>query len=131
MTIRRTLAGAVIATVSWIIGYFATRAVTEGMSATSAYAVLVGWWFTAYVASRVAIPVLAAAPLSAAYFALYLFAAIGGQSWFYGDVSSLTLVQTLGIGLLQAAIIGSPILFDGLFRIGARIWFRAAKRKVE
>jgi hypothetical protein len=64
---RRILAGALTAAVSWTVGYFATLAIGEGMSSVSAYAVIVGWWLTAYVSSSFVLPVAAAIPLALGY----------------------------------------------------------------
>ncbi|WP_145930988.1 hypothetical protein [Immundisolibacter cernigliae] len=125
---RRTLAGALIGAISWGIGYFGTRALAEGMSAASAYAVLVGWWLTAYVSSRFALPFLAVVPLSVVYLALFIAAVLGDQSWFYRDVSSLPLSSVLGIGLIQAIFVSSPILFDGFFRQVVLFYSRHSKR---
>jgi len=64
---RRTLTGAVMGAATWTIGYFGTMVLAEGMSAAPAYAVLVGWWLTAYICATLTVPVLAAVPLSVAY----------------------------------------------------------------
>lgn len=121
---RKSFAGALTAAVSWAVGYFATLALGQGMSAVSAYAVIVGWWLTAYVSSSFALPVAAVIPLSVGYLALFLVATISGQSWFYKDASSLTVPAVLGIGLAQAVAICSPILFDWLTRQAIRICSR-------
>lgn len=113
---RKSLLGAMIGAISWIVGYWVTRFVGDGMSAVDAYALLVGWWFTAYVSSRFALSIAAAVLLSLGYWVLFVIAALVGQPWFYRDVLELTFPAMLWIGLLQAAVIGSPILFDRLFR---------------
>ena len=109
---RKSLSGALIGSISWIAGYWMTRIVGEGMVAVDAYALLVGWWLTAYVSSRFALSIAAAIVLSLGYWVLFIVAALAGQPWFYKDVVELTLPAMLWIGLLQAAFVGSPILFD-------------------
>lgn len=109
---RKSLSGALIGSISWIAGYWMTRIVGEGMGAVDAYALLVGWWLTAYVSSRFALSIAAAIILSLGYWVLFIVAALAGQPWFYKDVVELTLPAMLWIGLLQAAFVGSPILFD-------------------
>ena len=121
---RKSLTGAMIGAISWFVGYFVARLLGEGMSGVSAYAVLVGWWLTAYVSSRFTLPITTMLPLSVAYLALFFIAAISGQSWFYRDVSALTFPALLWIGLVQAVAISSPILFDWLFRHAIRICSR-------
>lgn len=124
---RKSLSGALIGAISWIVGYWVTRLVGEGMSAVSAYALLVGWWLTAYVSSRLDLSIAAAILLSLGYWALFIVAALAGQPWFYRDVSTLAFPAILWIGLLQAAVIGSPILFDRLFRRVSEISSHARK----
>jgi hypothetical protein len=118
---RRILGGAVIAAASWAVGYFATLAVGQGMSAVSAYAALVGWWLTAYVSSTLTLPVASVVPLFVACLTLFLVATMCGQSWLYRDASSLAFRDALEIGVLQALAICSPIMFDWLFRQAIRI----------
>ncbi|MBW8363856.1 MAG: hypothetical protein K0M39_04835 [Rhizobium sp.] len=113
---RKSLSGAMIGAISWIAGYWMIRFVGGGMSAVDAYALLVGWWFTAYVSSRFALSIAVAVLLSLGYWVLFVIAALVGQPWFYRDVLDLTFPAVLWIGLLQAVVIGSPILFDRLFQ---------------
>jgi hypothetical protein len=86
------------------------------MSAASAYAVLVGWWLTAYVAAKLAVPVRSIAPLFIGYLVLFLTATLSGQSWFYREAMSLSLASAVGLGAAQAAVVVSPILFEGAVR---------------
>ena len=118
---RRAFTGALTGAVCWVVGYGATQILGEGLSAISAYAALVGWWLTAYVSSRLALPVASALPLAVAAFSLFLLAAVNGQDWFYRDVSLLPFSAVLGRGLVQAAVISSPIIFDWLFGQVVRI----------
>jgi hypothetical protein len=113
---RKSLSGVLVGATSWVAGYWVTRFVAEGMSTVDAYALLVGWWLTAYVSSRFALSIAAAALLSFWYWVLFIVAALAGQPWFYKDVLELTLPAMLWIGLLQAAFVGSPILFDWVFQ---------------
>ena len=124
MTDRRVFAGSLAAAGSWTLGYLATFALCQGMSAASAYAVIVGWWFTAYVSSHFALPVAAAIPIAVGYLALFLIASFSGETWFYRDIASLSMSMVFGLGVVQALAIGSPILFDGLFRQAVRLFWR-------
>jgi len=66
--------------------------------------------------SRSGLSVKAALILSLCYWVLFVILAFAKQSWFYRDVTELTLPSILWIGILQATVIGSPILFDRLFQ---------------
>lgn len=124
---RKSLSGALIGAISWIAGYWVTRFVGEGTSAVDAYALLVGWWLTAYVSSRFALSIAAATLLSLGYWVLFIAVALAGQPWFYKDIVELTLPAMLWIGLLQSALVGSPILFDWVFQRVSQIGSRARK----
>lgn len=125
---RKSLPGALIGAISWIVGYWVTRFVGEGMSAVDAYALLVGWWLTAYVSSRFALSIAAATLLSLGYWVLFVALALAGHPWFYKDVVELTLPEILGIGLLQAALVGSPILFDLAFQRVSKLVYMHVSR---
>jgi hypothetical protein len=116
MSTKRILVSAGVCAATWALGYFGTKALAAGMSATSAYAVLVGWWLTAYTSASLTTPVLAIVPLFASYLVLFIVVALSGHSWFFRDVSSLSLVAVIGIGAAQAVVICTPLLFDGLVR---------------
>lgn len=120
----RDFLAALTAATSWAVGYFATLTLGKGMGAVSAYALIVGWWLTAYISSSLALRVTAVIPLFTGYLGMFLVVTISGQPWFYRDVTSLTLPATLVIGLAQALIVCSPLLFDGLFRLAIRIFLR-------
>lgn len=124
---RKSLSGALIGLISWVAGYWVTRLIGDGMSAVDAYALLVGWWLTAYVSSRFALSIAAAILLSLGYWVLFMVAALAGQPWFYRDIFALTFPTMLWIGLLQAAVIGSPILFDRLFQRVSQIGSHAGR----
>src|SRR4051794_38733078 len=109
---RRILQGGIIAALSWGIGYAVTKWVAAGTSAASAYAVLVGWWLTAYVSSLARLPVLSVIPLSCLYMTAFLTAQLSGRSWFYRDIVSLSVSSSLAIGMAQSLVVISPILFD-------------------
>ena len=112
---RPALVGAAIGTMSWGVGYVVTQILAQGLSSVSAYALLSGWWLTAYTASVFRVTTKAAIPLAMLFLVLFLLAALGGQTWFYRDVSSLTLLSMLGIGAVQAVVTASPILFNSAF----------------
>lgn len=113
---RKYLFGAVIGAISWGVGYWVTRFVADGMSAVDSYALLMGWWLTAYVSSRFALSIATAVSLFFGYWMLFIIAALTGQTWFYKDALEITFPAVLWIGLLQASVIGSPILFDRIFQ---------------
>lgn len=118
---RGSFTGALIAASSWTAGYFATVALGHELSAVSAYAVIVGWWLTAYVSSIFALSISVSIPLFVGYFLLFLVATMSGQSWFYRDVATLTVPAVLGIGSVQAIAVCSPIIFDWFVRRIIRI----------
>lgn len=112
MTVLHLLRGAVIGAICWIVGYVATLFITDGMSAAANYAVLVGWWLTAYVSSIFALPILASVPLAIGYLVVFFIAAVGGYAWFYHDVVSLPVSSTIVVGLVQSLVVASPIVLD-------------------
>lgn len=114
MTNRSVIAEAQIGAISWVAGYFVTLALSDGLSSSAGYAVVVGWWFCAYTASVFALPLLVAVPLGAMYFLTFSVTAIVGKPWLYHDVESLPLLATLGVGLLQSVLVASPIVFNRL-----------------
>jgi len=123
--------GALIATAGWIVGDGATRAVFSYSPTVSAYAALVGWWFTAYLSAKFTLPASSSALLAVGYFLLFQIAAISGYDWFYEDACCLTVSMALGIGLVQSFVVSSPIMFDYVFRQSIRICLRklnAARR---
>lgn len=112
---RPALTGTVIGTLSWGTGYAVTQLLAQGFSSALAYALLSGWWLTAYTASVFRVTVRAAIPLAALYLVLFFLAALTDQTWFYRDVSSLTLLSILTLGAAQAVVVASPILFNSAF----------------
>lgn len=125
MSEQRTLLGGSIGAISWCVGYFTTQVVGDGLSAASAYAVLAGWWLTAYTASVFQVPIKSVIPLAGIYFVFILIATLGGHTWFYRDAASLTLFPSLFIGVLQTIVIVSPILFNCVF-VASVSWFGIA-----
>lgn len=120
----RAVWGAAIAATGWIIGGSVMRYLFDDSPAVSAYASLVGWWFTAYLSSRFDLPIITIVPLGVVSYVLFLIAAIGGYTWFYRDAYALTVPMALGLGLAQAFIVSSPIVFDWTFRQVIRVCFR-------
>jgi len=100
---------------SWAIGYGTTLVIGDGMSSVFGFAVIVGWWFSAYCASVFRLSVLASLYAAIFYFVLFGIAAIGEQTWFYRDIPSLTLVSAIGVGFAQSFVISSPVLMHALF----------------
>jgi hypothetical protein len=113
---RQMSAGAVICGASWLIAYAITSALTSGMSAAPAYATITSWWFALYISAKTEIPILSAVYLFVGYYILFCIAALSGASWLYRDVGSVPVVSVFEIGIVQAAIVSSPIVIDGVSR---------------
>lgn len=107
-----TALGAITAATCWTIGYLTTYCISVGVSAASNYSLIVAWWLTAYVSSKLRIPLSSAFFLSLAYFGLFLLLASRDTSWFYKDALHLPPAALLGVGIAQAILIGSPVAFD-------------------
>lgn len=127
-TWRRAILGTLISGVGWVIGGFVTGSLFEDSPAVSAYASLVGWWFTAYLSSRFDLPIMTIVPLGVVGYVLFLATAIAGYPWFYRDAYALTIPMALWLGLAQAFIVSSPILFDWMFRQFICFCFKNPKR---
>lgn len=112
---RSVFVGLAVSAISWLAGYFLTLVLSDGLSGSAAYALVGGWWFTAYTAAIFAVPLSAALPLGGIYFLVFVVSAITGTSWLYHDVASLPLLAVFGIGLLQSFFVASPILFNNFF----------------
>lgn len=115
---RSVMSGVVVGALSWVVGYFVTLALSDGLSRGGGYAVVVGWWFAAYTASIFSVPLLASMPLGAIYFLVFIVTAIAGKPWLYHDVASLPLLSIFGVGLLQSFFVASPILFNRFIGLG-------------
>lgn len=114
---RRIWAGTLIGALSWIVGSGLTTMMAGGLSASSGYAVVVGWWLTAYVSGKCRIQWFSAVQLFAIYWVACVGASIAGSDWFYRDVSSLTLAWLLVVASMQVALVASPVVFDGVVRV--------------
>lgn len=108
--------GALVGSTAWGLGYALTLILGQGLAAVNAYAVVVGWWLTAYVAAVLDIPVLSAAILACFYLIIFVFAAFTKHTWFYRDIESLTAAAVFGVGSVQAIMIAAPIIFNWVIR---------------
>ena len=115
MITRQSFLDALIAAISWIAGVWLVHILLKGLDATEAYAVIVGWWLTAYISSKLVLHISLVIPLFFMFLSLFIIAAACGQSWFYREISSLSLVDLFEIGLAQSLFVCSPIIFDYLF----------------
>ena len=134
MNCRHTLVGALIAIVGWIVGYYLGMEIFAGQLGgapidASENAVVIGWWFTAYLSARFMLPVGSVAPLAVGHFVLFQIAAIGGYDWFYRDARSLTVIAALGLGFAQAFVVSSPVLFDWGFRQAIRACLQKPRQR--
>ena len=137
MITRKSFIDALIVAMIWIIGYWIARVFAQGMEASTTYAVVVGWWFTAYMTSRFNLSISLLIPLFIGYFLLFTFAAIIEEPWFYrdiylfsfSDISFSSLLFFLVIASLQSFFICSPVIFDFLFRKIVCICSRICSRK--
>ena len=113
---RNTLNGLAILGI-WTIGYALARVLFRTLSSANGCALLAGWWFVAYVCSKTTLglrPALVAGGLFALSFIM-----LGSfrLDWFYHDVVGVSLPWLFLIGLLQGAVVASPIIFDSLVTI--------------
>lgn len=115
MISRKIVSGIVISLICWIVGYLVVASVVDGMSGQHVYPLLVGWWLNAYVSSRLSVPLYSAFLLSVLYLIVFIAAAALGYDLLYREISDLGMFSILAIGLVQAAAVGSPILFDWVF----------------
>lgn len=128
MANREAVSGALIAAVSWIAGYVVTHLIGDGMSAVSAYALIIGWWLTAYAAAVFQVQMTATLPLGGLYFIFFLVAGFVGNTWFYRDVESLGVPMVFLVGFTQAVGVVSPIFFNSIFQRIVKILVRTNNR---
>lgn len=108
--------GALIGAMTWSLGYVLTLALGQGMAAVDAYAVIIGWWLTAYVAAVLNVPVGSAAILALLHLVVFVFAAVTNHSWFYRDVESLSAMSIFVVGGLQALVIAAPLIVNWVLK---------------
>jgi len=116
MNCGKAVGGAVVALVCWGLGYFVTSILVRGTGAETAYGLLVGWWLAAYVSSRVGLPLMSVVPMFVTYVVVFLSASLTGHDWFYRDAGSLSVWHGVVVGIGQAVVLASPLLFDWSFR---------------
>jgi hypothetical protein len=119
MNIQSKIIEIVLCLLSWIVGYFATQVIADGLSTVQALSIVIGWWFTAYIASNFSIALAVAYPVAGIYFLVFVALAFAEKSWLYRDIGSLSLQAICEVGLLQAFIVASPILFNRVFQVSA------------
>lgn len=119
MNIKRIILGAAIVGGSWIIGGVTTLYLFADSPSRGAYALLVGWWFSAYLASKFEIPMTSAVPLGATYYIMFIMSGLLGKDWFYHDIQGANIGWILVLGLTNTVAIVSPILFDWIMG-----WFK-------
>jgi len=130
MITRKSFTDAIIVAMSWFIGYWITRFFGQGAEAVIGYAIIGGWWFTAYISAKLVLHISLVIPLFFGYFLLFTIAGITGEASFYRDIYSLSFNNIsfsvflffLGINLAQSFFICSPVIFDWLFRKIISVW---------
>jgi hypothetical protein len=110
MSWRRSVAGALVCALTWLAGYYVTKFVAGHAEARVVYGLIAGWWLTAYVCSKLSIPLMSAVVFAIGYWVVFLAAAVMGSAWFYRDTLSVT--DALFVGLVQSFLVASPILFN-------------------
>jgi hypothetical protein len=113
---REVLLKAICVGVAWIFGYVIVLYLGAGLGSVSNYALIAGWWFAAYVASQISAPMASTIPLGVSYLVLFLTVGGIGRNWFYQDVAELAGNGLAAVGMVQAIVIVSPIVFDWVFR---------------
>jgi hypothetical protein len=119
--------GSGIAFLSWAAGYLVTLSIFNGEQSAANYAVMVGWWLTAYVSTTFALPIGTIVPLCIVYILFFLIVAYIGKQWLYHDVVSLSASSKIWVGFLQSVLVASPIGADWLVRKMIS-YVRAARR---
>jgi hypothetical protein len=114
--VRNVLSGFAILGI-WTVGYVLARIFFRTLPSADGYALLVGWWLVAYVCSKTTLG-LQPALVAGGSFAL-LFVVLGslGTDLFYHDIVGVSLGWLFLLGVLQGAIVASPIAFDSVVTI--------------
>ncbi|MGH1360725.1 MAG: hypothetical protein ACRBC3_18350 [Burkholderiaceae bacterium] len=112
MSPRKTYADAVWAATAWGIGYYIVREMTSGMSGSIGYAIVSGWWFTAYISAHLRINLATFFVLLLVTFILAMILWGVGSDLLYRDNSALSFEQASLIGAMQALVVASPVVFN-------------------
>jgi hypothetical protein len=119
MKIQSKIIEIMLCLLSWLVGYFVTQVIADGLSTAQTLSIVIGWWFTAYIASNFSISLAAAYLLSGIYFLIFFALAFAEKSWLYRDAGSLSFQAICEVGLLQAFFVASPILFNRVFQVSS------------
>jgi hypothetical protein len=98
--------------IAWLIGYFTTRLLGSGLSCIEVYSLIVGWWLSAYIVAKLQVSIRPVFPLAGIYLVVFLFAWLLKFEWFYKDIGGLEIPHVFLIGILQAVVFSSPVVFD-------------------
>lgn len=109
---RNAWIGAIVIAAAWLIGYYAVRLFGKGFSAVEAYALIVGWWLSAYAVAKFEVPISSTIPVGSSYFVVFLAAAFLKLDWFYRGTQEADIGSILLIGFLQTAAVVSPVFFN-------------------
>lgn len=119
---------ALVAAASWGTGHGIAVLLTQDSPSSQAYAVITGWWLTAYESAKFSLPVRAAVPLAIGYLAVYVVLAAIGSNFLYRDTADAPLYFLMPIGAAQALIFCSPPLFDHAVSALQRLFGAPASR---
>jgi hypothetical protein len=76
-----------------------------------AYSLIVGWWLGAYMCSVRKIPLKTAILVMVGNFFVIISSAFAGWGWFHIYLSADDLGECTRIGILESAVMASPIFF--------------------
>lgn len=121
MNIKQVILGAAIIGGSWVVGGALMLYLFSDSPSRGAYALLVGWWFSAYLSSKLEIPVTSVIPLGVVYYVAFTMSGLFGKDWFYHDIQGANVGWILLLGLTNTIAVVSPILFDWIFRKSVQV----------
>lgn len=110
----------------WLVAVAVTRFIFNGLSASEGYSLISSWWIVAFCSMlfyRNWVSVLALVTL---YEILFVSVASAGVDLLYRDAQHSSVFGMFLIGLLQAGVVASPILFGWTFDV-ARDWLRTRR----
>jgi hypothetical protein len=112
---RGTLRDVLVYWLAWISGVLATYAIARDSSSVGAYAFITGWWVGCFVAGKTRLAVRTVVSASATYLLVFLLIYVSEKNWMYHDIVGVPIHWAVLIGIGQALVFASPIVFNALF----------------
>ena len=127
MRTPNTLLGATLAAGSWLAGYALMTFLCSGYSCAASAPLLVGWWATLYLSSKINISLRSAQALATIYFVLAFLAASADRNIFLHEIEPFPIWRKVLGCFVQGACLASPVVLEACVR-RAGAWLSVRRR---